>query len=454
MCLLLLLLSVSSLSVSGQTSSNPQDYMMVDGVAYFKTDKEKKEVCVHWLSAHAPYKGSVVVPERVTYRNEVWTVTGVGESCFLGSKELTSVILPKTVRMIDDGAFLGCVGLKELVLPSALESIGPNAFSGLLLKEIKLPQTVTTIGESAFENCTSLVSMDLPAGLERLSDYLFSGCTALAEVTLPTGLKRIGGRAFDECVSLEKIALPEGLSSIGTMAFHRCSSLKELTIPSTVTEMGDGAFVSCSGIVSITTAATFPPLIYQKTFDGLYHIPLTVPYQCAAVYRAASCWSQFSDIREKEKEESQLSIVNEDGGDFLLQEFESLQLGLDVSFESSDLNVADVDEWGVVFANGPGECRIKAVCGKAVGFVDIVVSDVSRVVDAKSRELTVSAVNGLVCVRGVADGETVSLFDVGGVKVAEKLSAGGKAVLPTQSDGVFIVRLSDGTAVKVAVRRD
>lgn|GEM_PF-4978649 len=141
--------------------------------------------------------------------------------------------------------------------------------------------------------------------------------------------------------------------------------------------------------------------------------------------------------------------MDEDGGDFLLQEFESLQLGLDVSFESSDLSEADVDEWGVVFANGPGECRIKAV-----GFVDVVVSDISRVTDAKSRELTVSAVNGLVCVRGVADGETVSLFDVRGVKVAEKLSADGKAVLPTHSDGVCVVRLSDGTAAKVTVGRD
>lgn len=440
-----------SATAVGQTSDNPQDYMTVDGVSYFKTDKDKKEVCVHWQSGHKPYSGDVIVPETVTYREEVWRVTGVGESCFFGSGELTSVKLPSSVTKIDEYAFYGCPKLTDFDFPPMLAFIGESAFGGSSFTKVRIPETVTAMGNAVFENSEKLREATLPSSLTTAPDYLFSGCGALERVDMPSTVAVIGGRAFNECLSLKNVEFPAGLTTIGTMAFHSCTSLESISLPSTVTEIGDGAFAMCDAVRSVTSSATEPPAIGGQTFADLYDVTLYVPEGCRGSYRAASYWSQFSVIEEllPDVPANNLDIYIFDE---TLAAGEETFLELAATYESSDPSVAVVDMTGIVRAVAAGTCRITVRCGSAEGYVDLEVSGVSAVTDAEGRTFTVSVVNGHVLVGGVPEGHTAGIFDLNGMKIAEQCSSGRDLRFSVPSGKVYVVSLPGGKTAKVTVR--
>ncbi len=74
---------------------------------------------------------------------------------FYANEILTSIKLPKTLKVIGFHSFCLCVNLTgELVLPQGLTSIGDNAFSGCnFTGELVLPQGLTSIGIYAFSDC-------------------------------------------------------------------------------------------------------------------------------------------------------------------------------------------------------------------------------------------------------------------------------------------------------------
>ena len=87
-------------------------------------------------------------------------------SSFLNCTNLTSVVIPNTVKSIEGSAFAKCQKLTSVVLPNSLESIGNSAFWFCQLENIILPQTVTNISYYAFEGCplTSVIAnMPVPA---------------------------------------------------------------------------------------------------------------------------------------------------------------------------------------------------------------------------------------------------------------------------------------------------
>ena len=239
----------------------------------------------------------------------------IGRSAFDDCSGLTSLTLPAGITEIGRYAFDGCSGLTSLTLPAGITYIGQGAFGGCSgLTSLTLPAGITEIGGCAFLGCTGLTSLTLPASITKIDDYTFYGCTGLTSLTLPAGITEIGRYAFDDCSGLTSLTLPAGITKISYDAFQGCSGLKEvrfcindnldryltkghpyinvrcgikyyindkeitsIEIPSNVTTLGYFVFQNCSGLTSFTLPAGITSIDYGAFYDCSELTSLTLP---------------------------------------------------------------------------------------------------------------------------------------------------------------------------------
>ena len=234
------------------TASNTFAYdFEVDGIYYNVTSLENLEVEVTSCDA-AEYKGDVVIPKTVVYKNRELRVTSIKDNAFSGCSGLTSVDIPDGVTSIGESAFEGCSGLTSVDIPDGVTSIGKSAFEGCSgLTSVDIPDGVTSIGDYAFDDCTGLTSVKIGSGVTSIGWSVFSGCSGLTSVDIPDGVTTIGNYAFNGCKALTSVDIPDGVTSIGEYAFRYCSGLTSVDIPDGVTSIGNGAFHDCSGLTSV-----------------------------------------------------------------------------------------------------------------------------------------------------------------------------------------------------------
>ena len=131
---------------------------------------------------------TLTVNEGVT-SIEIQDIYGYGissDEAFCGSRNLTSVSLPKSLTEIGRRAFYSCKSLTSVTFaqPSNLTTIGEDAFiEAKSLTTINLPDSLTSIGDNAFE-LTGLTSVTIPANVESIGSLAFRFCTNLHLVTM------------------------------------------------------------------------------------------------------------------------------------------------------------------------------------------------------------------------------------------------------------------------------
>lgn len=142
-----------------------------------------------------------------------------------------------------DGTFRGFYNLTSVVLPESVKKVGKSTFEQCRsLESIDLSGVTELDTENLFTNCYSLKSVILPDNLTEIGPYMFSNCKSLVSLTIPQSVTVIGENAFSQC-AIETIVLPQNLTEIGTKAFY-ISDLKEIFIPKSVTYIGEAAFVA------------------------------------------------------------------------------------------------------------------------------------------------------------------------------------------------------------------
>ena len=142
-----------------------------------------------------------------------------------------------------DGTFRGFYNLTSVVLPESVKKVGKSTFEQCQsLESIDLSGVTELDTENLFTNCYSLKSVILPDNLTEIGPYMFSNCKSLVSLTIPQSVTVIGENAFSKC-AIETIVLPQNLTEIGTNAFY-ISGLKEIFIPKSVTYIGEAAFVT------------------------------------------------------------------------------------------------------------------------------------------------------------------------------------------------------------------
>lgn len=187
------------------------------------------------ISRYIGTSGEVIVPETL----DGYVVTEIGETAFYAEskKEFFDNLIPQNQ-------------ITSVVLPETIKKIGSMAFSfNKSLVSINIPDAVTVLQTRTFEGCFSLKDIDWSENLKTIGPMAFYLCNGLIDLQIPDGVIEIGSLAFGRCQNLQNISLPETLTNIGNYAFCENYSLKSVSIPDSVTELGIGAFMFCEAMI-------------------------------------------------------------------------------------------------------------------------------------------------------------------------------------------------------------
>lgn len=199
-------------------------------------------------------------------------IDALPKESFKESTNVTTIILPKTLKSIPESCFAGSKISGGLVIPTSCKTIGEGAFSGTSLKSIIIPASCEEIGIKAFSYCRSLESVAFESGswLKIINGDEFYGtfndCTALKSITIPASCETIGYSAFKGCVALEQVNFEAG-TQLKTIdggfnnysgcygSFSDCVKLKSITIPSSCENIGPAAFKNCKSLERVEFSA-------------------------------------------------------------------------------------------------------------------------------------------------------------------------------------------------------
>lgn len=220
---------------------------------------------------------------------EAMSVTNIG-TVFKGNTEITSfdelqyftgVTKLGTQEYNDNqSTFKGCVNLTSVVLPDSVKQINHQVFADCSsLSFVNLEnQNLENIWLGAFLNCTSLSGeVDLP-NLKSLATSAFAA-TGITKVKSLGNITSIGGGwganegVFQNCVNLSFVRLPKTLTSIGIQAFYNCSNLRTLVVES-------------------ETPPTFGGNCLGGTNSGLL---IYVPDNSLDTYKTTAGWVSYAD---------------------------------------------------------------------------------------------------------------------------------------------------------------
>lgn len=186
-----------------------------------------------WITGFYGGISDVVIPSEY----EGVPVIGIREFAFEGREELTSVVIPDSVKAIGERAFCGC---SNLVSATVSGNISRSAFASCTsLSEVTFLPTVQTIGEYAFENC------------------------ALKDIAFPESLLSIERCAFQSNMELESIILPAGLEYIDAQAFSYCDWLLYIFFKGT-----EAQWMTINGSAIIENIYPFEPDAYVGVHYG------------------------------------------------------------------------------------------------------------------------------------------------------------------------------------------
>jgi hypothetical protein len=223
-----------------------------------KAGDEKQLTRVAILGVLSGAKGKIVIPSSIEGRE----VYGIDDNALKSCKQVTDIVIPKTVRFLKPGTLNRCQGLENIVV--AKDHPDFASVDGVMFDKQKtkllavgagrkgnyvVPKTTTTIGPYALSLCANLTSVVIPKGVTDIGGHtgsVFLGCKNLERVTIPDTVTNIGQKSFQDCISLKKITIPPMVTAIPFGLFWRCGNLTEVTLPDGITKIGNYAFADCT----------------------------------------------------------------------------------------------------------------------------------------------------------------------------------------------------------------
>ena len=295
--------------------------------------------------------GKVTIPATITFNEETYQVTEIGNYAFQNNKTITELVLPEGIKEIGCDVINQATKIAKMNIPSTVNYIfrlgdgsplisnDANYTDGMLyidnclldaktdlsgkitvkdgtrliagytfygckeITEIVLPETVQEIGDYAFRSCKKLQGINIPEGITVLRRGTFGYCDDLGtyghRLILPNSLVTVEREVFSGCYNLRGIIFPENVRSIGNLMFwdySNPSQLQELVLPAGIQELKEFAFTGLGNLVFFYCFSENPEDIQlgDKVFSDMNDAAtLYVPYGCKSKYEALDQWKDL-----------------------------------------------------------------------------------------------------------------------------------------------------------------
>ena len=160
----------------GATASNPIDSTELPKLTF--NTSTASNGCISVTNNGAV--GEVVIPAYVKVGETTYRVTQIGSNAF-SSSSISSVVIPDTVTEIGYNAFAYCKNIKSVVIPHSVKIIQAQAFWHSTLEEVVFNEGLEVIEERAFQT-TLLKTIKLPKSLKEINGYAAFLCDDLTTV--------------------------------------------------------------------------------------------------------------------------------------------------------------------------------------------------------------------------------------------------------------------------------
>lgn len=308
------------------------------------------------------------------------------DSC-MGDTELQTLILPKTLKVIDEEAIQSDPYeekyLRNLVIYPSIQVIHPLGLAIGKVDNVTIPskffknlfesgelidipgykdifksslKTVTfndlsgKIEDAVCYNMPYLQKATILDGTTEIGNNAFKSCGMLREINLPiTTLQKIGYNAFWGCNELTTLTLPEGLNTIDYSAFWGCSGVTSISMPSSLTNIAQNAFWGCSGVNSMKVASQTPPTLGNNALQGVPRdASVEVPEIGFTAYKAAPQWKEFFNMKTSLSETEKTGvIISSLNGKLILQNLPinaTIQVYTTTGSKIFDINESSINE--------------------------------------------------------------------------------------------------------------
>lgn len=394
--------------------------------------------------------------------------------------EITDLVIPNGVIFVKSNIFAGCRNLTSITFGEDVTSIGVSAFEGCTgLISVSIPNSVTSIGVSAFDGCTGLKAVyitDLATWYKisffsnplQYAHHLYLNGEEITSLVVPEDVTSIGNYTFSGCHGLTSVTIPEGVRSIGNYAFSDCSGLTTVSIPGSMISIGTAAFNGCklrNVLIKCATPPAGPGLAFsEQTF---FHTTLYIPTGSWDAYAYDNNWYRFINIREIATAEEQLSMEQAytlmDANTFAYSVFDPVNncigtinsvSGIDENNPNHCWQVIEVEGSNYLYNMGAKKFVVASADGSyalsdVAASIDMENGDNGIIIGTQSaQEWALVSNERMIADQAVITGsplltspeEEGQVYDLEGRRLA------------SSRKGLNIIRHSDGTAIKVAIK--
>ncbi|MDE6010303.1 MAG: Ig-like domain-containing protein [Muribaculaceae bacterium] len=368
-------ISLNGLAASCYIRTDNLEEFYVDGFRYAIIPGTENEVALMRYEAEDPV---VVIPATVEYNGNVYTVTTVGPYVFNWNDNIVEVEIPASVTIIRESNFSYCYSLKKVTIA---DSSTPLALSNYNftdcgnLEELYVGRTLTRSDDvTCFHWDYKLSHVVLGSAVTSLPANLFSGCSlSLVESKNPEP-PTIGENTFGYYNSFISIIVPEGSVDEYQAAWEQYASNISEAVEATSISIEPEELTFYNGQIIKLTLTVEPEdatVVWSSSNPDLVSVDKegNIMYwrndEVGEAVITASTLNGLTaecNVTAKHWLTFQEDKVLMKVGETYTVEVEKPEVLADatITWSSSDVEVATVDENGVITAVANGNARIFA----------------------------------------------------------------------------------------------